>query len=398
LLEFSAIQTLAVAILAYFIGRKLTKRFKVLHDASVPEAVTGGLVIAVLVSIVQAFDIAVNFTMTGRDTLLLVVFAIVGLQAKASRLMEGGRPLLILVGLAVFMLPIQNFTGMGTTWLFGEPFAIGLMGGGVALSGGPGTVIALSPEVEALGFDKAAEMGIACAALGIVLGAVVGGPVGHYIIQRDRLKPKRRRKMLVGVAKDEVATVTLSTRDFLYNIFMIAVTIGLGDKLGDAFRLIGLDLPDFVSVLVAGSILSNVIHALFRDIPWPIEDPPMALSADVALNVFLAMALMSISVLQVIPLAHEIFLLMILQVATLTAFVVYVVYPLMGKDYDAAVAASGYMGVALGATPVGLAVMASVTRHHGASTKAMLIVPLIGLFFFDVINTLIFRAMLGLVT
>ena len=398
MLEFSAIQTLAVAILAYFIGRKLTKRFDVLRRASVPEAVTGGLVIALLVGIVQAFDITVDFTMTGRDTLLLVVFAIVGLQAKASRLMEGGRPLLILVGLAVFMLPIQNLIGMGTAWLFGEPFAIGLMGGGVALSGGPGTVIALSPEVEALGFDKAAEMGIACAALGIVLGAVVGGPVGHYIIQRDRLKPKRRRKMLVGVAADEVATVTLSTRDFLYNIFMIAVTIGLGDKLGDAFRLIGLDLPDFVSVLVAGSILSNVIHALFRDIPWPIEDPPMALSADVALNVFLAMALMSISVLQVIPLAHEIFLLMILQVATLTAFVVYVVYPFMGKDYDAAVAASGYMGVALGATPVGLAVMASVTRQHGASTKAMLIVPLIGLFYFDVINTLIFRAMLSLVT
>ena len=147
MLEFNEIQTLAVAILAYFIGRKLTKRFRALYRASVPEAVTGGLVIAMLVGIVQAFDVSVHFTMTGRDTLLLVVFAIVGLQAKASRLMEGGRPLLILVGFAVLMLPVQNLIGMGTAWLFGEPLAIGLMGG---LAGRPSSRLRTTRERAAV--------------------------------------------------------------------------------------------------------------------------------------------------------------------------------------------------------------------------------------------------------
>jgi ESS family glutamate:Na+ symporter len=391
-------QTIIVAIIAYFIGRKLTKKISWLKRMSVPEAVSGGLTIAVLASTAELFDISVEFTMDARDTLLLVVFAIVGLEAKAERLMEGGKPLIILAALAIFMLPVQDLVGIGVITALGFDSPLGLLGGAVSLSGGPGTVIALAPEVEALGLPNAKEFGIACAALGIVLGAVLGGPAGQYLIDRHSLKPKRRRKMVVGIADDEDATATLSTRDVLYCMLLIAMTIGLGSRLGALLAWAGLELPAFVSVLVAGSILSNTVQQIAPDLPWPIEDPPMALAADVALNVFLAMALMGISILALAPMIGPILLLMLFQVTILILFVVYVVFPFLGKDYDAAIASAGYIGVALGATPVGMAVMASLSRHHGASPKAMLIVPLIGLFFFDVINTLTFRFFLNWLT
>jgi ESS family glutamate:Na+ symporter len=56
------------------------------------------------------------------------------------------------------------------------------------------------------------------------------------------------------------------------------------------------------------------------------------------------------------------------------------------RDYDAVVIATGFSGLGLGATPVAIANMTLVTSTFGPSPKAMLIVPLVGTFFIDLLN------------
>lgn len=47
---------------------------------------------------------------------------------------------------------------------------------------------------------------------------------------------------------------------------------------------------------------------------------------------------------------------------------------------------AGFVGLGLGATPVAIANMDSVTLRYGPSAKAFLVVPLVGAFFIDVLN------------
>ena len=67
----------------------------------------------------------------------------------------------------------------------------------------------------------------------------------------------------------------------------------------------------------------------------------------------------------------------------------FVVFPAMGRNYDAAVVCSGFGGISLGSTPTAMANMAAVSQRYGASHLAFIIVPLVCAFFIDLANALI---------
>ena len=77
-------------------------------------------------------------------------------------------------------------------------------------------------------------------------------------------------------------------------------------------------------------------------------------------------------------------------------FAYWVVFRIIGKDYDASVITAGVVGFGLGATPVGIANMRAVTGKYGPSPKAFLVVPLIGAFFLDIINAFVIQMYLAL--
>ena len=55
--------------------------------------------------------------------------------------------------------------------------------GSTSLLGGHGTIIAWSPELAARGLAGGPEIGIAMATLGLVVAAVIGGPIGRFLIE-----------------------------------------------------------------------------------------------------------------------------------------------------------------------------------------------------------------------
>jgi len=93
---------------------------------------------------------------------------------------------------------------------------------------------------------------------------------------------------------------------------------------------------------------------------------------------------------------NVLFLVLVLQVLAVTFFAALVIFRIMGKNYDAAVICAGFVGLGLGATPVAIANMNAITRKHGPSFKAFLVVPLVGAFFVDILNAIIIKFFLGL--
>jgi len=103
------------------------------------------------------------------------------------------------------------------------------------------------------------------------------------------------------------------------------------------------------------------------------------------------MSLMSMQLWVLSQAVGPILLILMAQVLVMTIFTIYIIFRVMGKDYDASVIASGFAGLGLGATPVGIANMNAITTKYGPSPKAFLVIPLVGAFFIDIVNALVIK-------
>jgi len=154
-------------------------------------------------------------------------------------------------------------------------------------------------------------------------------------------------------------------------------------------------LPLFVPCLFAGIVLTNILPIVAPRVAWPSHTPALALIAELSLGIFLAMSLMSMQLWALAGLAGALSVLLALQVALVALFAVGVVFRALGRSYDAAVICAGFVGFGLGATPTAMANMTAVTQRHGASHIAFLVVPLVGAFFIDLLNSVVIRLFLS---
>ncbi|MBR8826689.1 MAG: sodium/glutamate symporter [Gomphosphaeria aponina SAG 52.96 = DSM 107014] len=390
-------QTIIVAILVLYLGKYLTKKIKFLEDFNIPDAVSGGVLASLLFGFYYGvFKYQIEFALDIRDSLLIIFFTTVGLSSKLKTLVQGGKPLLILLVTAVSYLLVQNLTGVAIAALTGLDLPIGLLAGSVSLSGGHGTVIAWAPLFkDTHGISNASEIGIASATFGLVFGGIVGGPIAKFLIKKNRLTAHNQDQDLTIGIKDSQKNVQIDYNTMLNSLFVLGITIGFGLELNAIADQFGLKLPVFVTCLLAGIILTNTVPFLFKRFPWPSDTPSLALISDVSLGLFLAMSLMSLQLSSLVDLAGSIALLLFVQLLIITLYTIFVVFPAMGKSYDAAVISSGYAGLALGATPTAIANMTAVTEHFGASPQAFIIVPLVGAFFIDLANAFVIQNFLN---
>jgi len=397
LLRIDSFLAVTIGILVLFVGKRLNDRVRALRELSIPEPVTGGILFSVLFALLYAASgTIVEFELRARDVLLVYFFTTIGINARAADLLAGGRPFVILLVLTIGFMFAQNLTGISVATLFGLPAAVGVVGGTVSLIGGHGTTIAWAPTIaEEYGITNAMEIGIASATFGLILASLMGGPIARLLITRHRLAPAQ------PPAQDEVQEVGLSEEqraagighlDFLAAVLAIHIAIILGYMLNETIAELGLKLPLFVTCLFAGILLTNLVPTrLYRrlGITWPTRTPAVALIADIALGTFLAMSLMSMQLWTLIDLAAPIFTILAAQFLVAVLVTIFVLYPLLGRNYDAAVVAAGFGGVTLGSTPTAMANMAAVTQRYGPSHRAFIIVPLVSAFFIDLANALI---------
>ncbi len=336
----------------------------------------------------------VSFDMANRDMLLIVFFTTIGLSSRIDILRQGGKSLLILLVLAVGYLFLQNLMGIAIASLTGAPPALGVLTGSVSLSGGHGTAIAWAPTfAREYAMPYAMEVGLACATFGLIFGGILGGPIARFLVWRNKLDPGNSGDLTVGFRYKEHEIIDVD--GILKVLLVIAIAIGVGIHLNDLFAVWGLRLPDFVTCLFAGIILTNSLPRFLPRYQWPTGSRSLALVSDVSLGLFLSMSLMSLQLWTLAGLAGSMVVLLVAQVVLITLFTVFVVFRALGANYDAAVICSGYSGLALGATPTAIANMTAVTKALGPAPRAFVVVPLVGAFFIDLSNALIINALLA---
>jgi ESS family glutamate:Na+ symporter len=388
-------ETVIIAILVLFFGKFLTGKVRFLREYNIPEPVSGGLIASLVFGALYLFfDLEFRFALELRDTLLIVFFTTIGLSSRFTTLIQGGKPLLVLLVIAVAYLFLQNFTGIAVAYFTGLQLETGVIGGSVSLSGGHGTAIAWAPRfVENYGIENALEIGVACATFGLILGGLLGGPIAKFLITRYELETSGESRLTVGKPHEADAT-PIDYQRMLNSILAISISIAIGLALNEVVEQAGLKLPDFVTCLFAGILVINFGPLIFRRVHWPEKSRSLALISDLSLGLFLAMSLMSLQLWTLGGLGGPIVAILLTQVAVVCLCVVFVVFPAMGRDYDAAVMSAGYAGLALGATPTAIANMTAVTQKFGASAKAFIVVPLVGAFFIDIANSLIIQSVL----
>ncbi|AFY28711.1 sodium/glutamate symporter [Cyanobium gracile] len=402
-MQFESFATFNIAIVVLAIGRWLNRKVGFLREFNIPEPVTSGLLVCLLLALIHAINgTEIGFNLQTRDFLLLYFFAAIGLNADIKTLLSGGWPLLILVVTTVGYMVLQNLTGIGMAALLGLNPLVGLLGGSVSLLGGHGTAIAWAPRfAESHGISNALEIGIACATFGLVLASLMGGPIARILIRRHRLKPPgapdaapfgSSASVDGGAPDGEAEAVTYFS--LLGTLFWLNVSLGLGELLHEALRAAGSNLPLFVSCLFAAIFLTNTVPRLLpiRCLAAPRS---LAIVSDISLGIFLTMSLMSLQLWTIASLAGPILAILAAQFVVSFLFALFVVFKVMGRDYEAAVICAGFGGISLGATPTAMANMSAVAQKYGAAHRAFIIVPLVSGFFVDISNAVVIQRFLN---
>ncbi|MEZ8305761.1 sodium/glutamate symporter [Vibrio splendidus] len=393
ILHLGSFFAVTMGIVVLFIGRRLNQVIGFLKEFSIPEPVSGGILASLLFAALYATtSIEVQFDLFARDVLLVYFFTTIGINSSLKDLFKGGKPLVILLAITTFFMIMQNIVGISVASMFGLEPVFGLLSGSISLIGGHGTAIAWAPKVaEEFGLESAMEIGIASATFGLILASLMGGPIAKFLIKRHNLKPTDEQSGSIdsNAKKQQQA---LTSFQFLDAVLAIHICVIVGALLNELISQTGLQLPLFVSCLFAGIVITNVMPDSYPRISgakWPTRSPAIDLIAEISLGTFLAMSLMSMQLWTLIDLAGPIFAILAMQLLLAVIINIFIVFPSMGKTYDAAVVCAGFGGISLGSTPTAMANMSAVSQKYGHSAQAFIIVPLVCAFFIDLANALI---------
>ena len=393
------IQTTAVGAIALFVGVAAMRCMPILRRYNIPAAVVGGLLIAILVTMSREFNLAsVKFDTTLQAPLMTAFFTSIGLSASVGLLKSGTRQALVFLALATFLAVMQSLIGIVTAVAFGQSPLLGVLMGPAALTGGPATALAFAPQFAAAGVAAAESVAIAAAMAGIVMGGLVGGPIVTRLIEHHQLRasspaPTKQTttSMPVHSASDEEGDLLT----VLKGLGVLLVAMGVGSWLGGVMKSADLTLPGYVGAMLMGALIRNIDdQTKWLQIPHELTER----IGVVCLSLFLSVALMNLKLWELTSIAAPLLVNLIIQVIAVAVFCWYVVFRVMGRDYDSAVMSGGFTGFMLGTTANAMAVMHSVVQRYGPSPRAFLVAPIVGAFFIDFTNALLITGLLNLLS
>jgi len=296
----------------------------------------------------------------------------------------------------------QNVLGVAVASAFGLNPLFGVLAGSVTLTGGPATGLAFAPLFEEAGVPAAGSVAIAAAMAGIVLGGLVGGPVGTYLIEKFRAHPSRSANesgvSTAGAVQVEAVAPSSGDSDedafpVLKSAVMILVAMWLGAWISKGFTALGITLPATIGAMLAGAAFRNLDDTT----GWfGLSQRTIDTIGVVALSLFLVLALMTLKLWELAALALPLIVNVALQVVLVVLACRWIVFRAMGRDYEAAVMSGGFIGFMLGTTANAMAVMGTLAERYGPAPRAFFVAPMVGAFFIDFTNALIVTGFLNI--
>ena len=401
-ISFNVMQTVGFAIIVFYIGKLIRSKVKFFQTFCVPAPVIGGFLFAIIRFLLQLGGICTfEFDQTLKDPFMMVFFTSIGVGADLETLKKGGKGFILFVLVSTVLVIFQDAIGLVLSQVTGVDSLLGLICGSVTMVGGHGSAGAWGTTFEEQGLVNASTFGMAAAAFGVIMGSLIGGPIGSTLIRKHKLaspldKNGSNIDVLENLEKNNAGesykkVVPLEALDFIKVLGLIFVSVGLGAILQvfikEHVTIMGnpLSLPAYVTAMILAGIFVNTIGK--KGSKLAVDDRANSICGDVGLNVFLVMALIDINLLDLKEVAGPMLIILFAQTIFMAFYAYFINYWVMGRDYDAAVLSGGICGFGMGATYNALANMDSITERFGPSPKAYFILPMVGAFAIDIINS-----------
>ncbi len=401
-ISFNVMQTVGFAIIVFYIGKLIRSKVKFFQTFCVPAPVIGGFLFAIIRFLLQLGGICTfEFDQTLKDPFMMVFFTSIGVGADLETLKKGGKGFILFVLVSTVLVIFQDAIGLVLSQVTGVDSLLGLICGSVTMVGGHGSAGAWGTTFEEQGLVNASTFGMAAATFGVIMGSLIGGPIGSTLIRKHKLaspldKNGSNIDVLENLEKNNAGesykkVVPLEALDFIKVLGLIFVSVGLGAILQvfikEHVTIMGnpLSLPAYVTAMILAGIFVNTIGK--KGSKLAVDDRANSICGDVGLNVFLVMALIDINLLDLKEVAGPMLIILFAQTIFMAFYAYFINYWVMGRDYDAAVLSGGICGFGMGATYNALANMDSITERFGPSPKAYFILPMVGAFAIDIINS-----------
>lgn len=393
-IQIDMYQTLALSVVVLMLGQFLKQKINFLEKFCIPSPVVGGLIFSVLTCILYSTGV-VEFTFddTLREVCMVFFFTSVGFQANLKVLKSGGKALAIFLGLVIALIFMQNLLAVGVSHLIGLDSLVGLCTGSIPMVGGHGTAGAFGPVLEDFNVQGATTICTAAATFGLVAGSLIGGPIGKRLIEKKHL-------LDTIVTEDDSLLIEEEKKHERHSnmyaaaVFQLILAVGLGTIISELLTKTGLTFPIYIGAMIVAAIVRNVGEYSGK---FDIYMGEINNLGGICLSLFLGIAMITLKLWQLAELALPIMILLGAQLLLIFLYTYFVVFRVMGKDYDAAVLAAGTCGFGMGATPNAMANMQVLCDRYAPSVKAYLLVPLIGSLFADFINSLVITLFINII-
>lgn len=405
-----------LALPVLLLGEHLVRRIHWLARFNIPAPVVGGLLLAVLVLLGHVTGLCAARFETGVTAqwwtwlvtiepewlaapskninlpFLVAFFTCIGLNASWSLVRRGSGWLLLFLAISTVLAVVQNVIGVPLAKALGQSSLLGLVCGSLTLTGGVGTALGFAPELEKAGLQGASVVSVAAATFGLVAGGLLGGPLGGWLIQRHGLQPEVGADVHLEAAQTGEAGILSDLRallgfgnKFWWHLLALLGCIKAGVWVSHFILQAGIIFPVYMGAMIFGLLLRNLVDLSGQR--W-IKTEIVDTLASVSLGIFLAIAMMSLNLVDLAGAAVPMLVILCAQIVVMALFAWAITFPLMGRGYDAAVMAAGQVGFGLGATPNAVANMKALVERFGPSPRAFLIVPIVGGFLIDFLNAL----------
>ena len=303
---------------------------------------------------------SINFDATLQTVFMIMFFTTVGFTVSIPALLKGGKAVILCLAISIVMIPLQNFLGGGVMALFGRDPLLGIGCGSIALVGGPST----KRLIEKHDLRPAP--------------VTAGGTTPSAALATD-------------VASEDERFISDSPR-FVKGFMLLLLAVGIGNQVSVWLTaLTGLTFPAYIGAMLVAVVVRNMMDGVH--VSYPAEE--IDTMGNMFLSIFLAMALAGLKLWELIDLAMPMVICLVLQCVVMFLFSYFVVFNVMGRNYDAAVMTAGFIGFAMGATSNAMANMQVVTKKYGPSPVAYFAIPMVGGMFIDFFNAVLIAANIG---
>lgn len=392
IVHFSTIQTMALAVIVFYLGKFLNNKFKFLKNNCIPDAVTGGTLFSFFILLGhETGSFSFIFEDSIKDIFMIAFFTTVGFSASIKLLKKAGLPVLMFLIAAILLAILQNVVGVGMAKILGISPMIGLATGSLATTGGPGTAGAFGPIMESFGTPGATMVAMATATYALIAGSIIAGPICKRLIEKKNLIQKR--VTLEEFQSFDDKSVTLELKNVVPTGFQIIIAMGIGSLISNFLNSLGLVLPPYIGTMFAASIMRNLADETKL---FSIDLEVVSVIGNFTLTMFLSMILMNFKLWELKELALPLIIMLIGQTILMGVFAYFITFTLTGKDYDAAIMTGGHCGCGFGTTPKALANMEALTEKYLPSPKAFFVIPIVGALFIDFFNAAIITFFINL--